>query len=231
MPNHIQNRLQVSGTPDQVKEVLNAIATHAEGKNEAIQMDFNKILPMPESLNITSGSLGDMAHELLFGTKKSKFFPITTEENQKRFAAMDVERQKEAVALAIQYQDNLVKYGATTWYDWAVENWGTKWNAYEQNDKRNTEDTIYFQTAWSAPLHLIALLSTKFPNVKLTLSYADEDGGSNVGIVSFVNGEDAGCKSIENQSKAAYELYFELHEGSQKNYKLVGDRYEYVETD
>lgn len=26
---------------------------------------------------------------------------------------------------------NFINYGSTGWYDWAIENWGTKWNSYD----------------------------------------------------------------------------------------------------
>ena len=40
------------------------------------------------------------------------------------------------------------KYGSDNWYDWAINNWGTKWGCYEPFG----EDTAYnFQTAWSPP--------------------------------------------------------------------------------
>lgn len=227
MPNHIQNRLTVNGSKSDVKNFLDFISSEEDG--EKIQIDFNKIKPMPESLNITSGSLGEMAHSLLFGTKKEKFFSISTEENQKRFTAMDIERQKEAVLLAIQYQDNLVKYGATTWYDWAIENWGTKWNAYEQNDKRNKENTIFFQTAWSAPVKLICEVSKKFPELEILFTYADEDAGTNTGNLKILAGEIISCEQPKSQSKEGYDIYFELHPDSRKYYKIVGDSYEYID--
>jgi len=127
--------------------------------------DFTKIVPMPESLMVTSGSLGEMAHELLFGTKKPKFFPIDTTEQQKRFAAMDLERQKEAVDLAIKYQDNLVKYGHTTWYDWSCEHWGTKWNS---SSCEKVSDNIYdFTTAWSGVPNLIEKISSDRTKIRL----------------------------------------------------------------
>lgn len=219
--------MTVNAPKNEVKKLFEFIASEVQG--EKSQIDFNKIKPMPESLNITSGSLGEIAHSLLFGTKKGRFFTISTEENQKRFAAMGIELQKEAVALAIQYQDNLVKYGATTWYNWCISNWGTKWNAYGQNDKRNTDDTIFFQTAWSSPVSLIIELSSLFPKTKLQLTYADEDSGSNTGKLKIVAGEIIDRNEPESQSKEGYDIYFELHPDSKKDYKLVGDSYEYID--
>jgi hypothetical protein len=49
-------------------------------------------------------------------------------------------------------------FGNKIWSDWNRENWGTKWNAYGQNDEdpenvARTGDTLtlVFQTAWSPP--------------------------------------------------------------------------------
>lgn len=228
MPNHVQNKLTIIGKADQVKKVFAFIGS-VDKEGEKMKIDFNKIKPMPESLNITSGSTGEIAHELLFGTKKQKFFQIDINEQQKRFAKFSIEMQKEAVDLAIKYQFNLVTYGHTTWYDWACENWGTKWNAYSQNDERNTEDTIYFQTAWSSPVQLIAELSTKFPSVTFQLDYADEDSGSNTGRITIKNGVDIKVIQPASQSIEAFKIYFELHPDSIKHYRLVKGKYEYVD--
>lgn len=46
-------------------------------------------------------------------------------------------------------------YGKNNWYDWSIENWGTKWNAYSFSRDGNT---IGFQTAWSAPHPILAEL-------------------------------------------------------------------------
>lgn len=189
--------------------------------------DFNKVVPMPESLNITSGSLGDMAHQLLFGTKKQKFFPIDNTEQQRRFSEMDIERQKEAVDLAIKYQDNIVKYGHPTWYDWSYEHWGTKWNS---SSCEKLSDNVYvFTTAWSGVPTLMEKMSAEFPEIKILYKYADEDSGSNTGSLVIQNGETLEFTKPESQSKEGYELYFELHPDSVNNYKLVGDKYEYVD--
>lgn len=71
------------------------------------------------------------------------------------------------------------------WYDWSVENWGTKWNCYEQEHSHNG---FLFQTAWSTPLQALESLSNAFPDVKITVQYADEDTGNNCGTYVLENG-------------------------------------------
>ena len=40
-------------------------------------------------------------------------------------------------------------YGKNNWYDWSIENWGTKWNGYDSEVCGNNQ--FKFCTAWSAP--------------------------------------------------------------------------------
>ena len=84
-------------------------------------------------------------------------------------------------------RDEELKYGNKTWHVWNRENWGTKWNAYSTNIEN--DDTIVFDTAWSTPLPVIKALSKLFPNIGFELSYADEDIGSNCGVLTLANGD------------------------------------------
>lgn len=228
MPNNIQNRITIVGSDDQIKEVISSLKGKYEDGTDS-SVDFNTIKPMPESLNIESGSSGDMVHNLLFGGSVPKYFPIAVSELQRRFTALSPEQRKDAVTLGLQYQENFEKYGHTTWYNWCVSNWGTKWNAYQTPDQRDSENALYFETAWNSPVELIRLLSEKFQDVEIRLDYADEDSGCNVGGCVFKAGEKLSGGKLENQSKEAYDLYFELHPGSKDDYILVGDSYEYKE--
>lgn len=278
MPNYIKNRIQLIGSPEDIKALLDKFSTHFErtpsttendkliyvhknsgepgwldnstGKFSRRQLDdvdgvpdgfeqqfdeawsrfpdFNKIVPMPESLNISSNSLGKSAHELLFGTKQKKFFPMPIEENQRRFRQLNVNQQKEAVALAIQYQENLEKYGATTWYDWSIENWGVKWNSSECT--QFDENTYDFITAWSGVPDLVLKMSEAFPSVSILYKYSDEDTGHNCGIGEFKNGL-LSFRQLEGGSRESYELAFELRPDRAENYQLIGDKYEYVDSD
>ena len=88
--------------------------------------------------------------------------------------------------------DLIAKYGSDNWYDWCIQNWGTKWNASGTQDIRlnfkGNRLTIVFNTAWSTPAPVIEKLSEKFPDVKINVWFADEDYGSNVGRYGFTNG-------------------------------------------
>lgn len=68
--------------------------------------------------------------------------------------------------------------GVVCWYRWNVDNWGTKWGAY---DAEIGEETLKFDTAWSHPTPIIAVLAERFPDAVIKVKYADEDLGYNLG--------------------------------------------------
>ena len=63
------------------------------------------------------------------------------------------------------------------WYDWRVQNWDTKWDAYDVEvvdpDPENME--ITFNTAWSPPESICHALREQYPDVSISWFY-DEPG-------------------------------------------------------
>lgn len=74
-------------------------------------------------------------------------------------------------------------------YEWCVENWGTKWNAYRVARRDYMGVCITFQTAWSPPRPVIAALHKKFPQLELSLEWF-ELGAAICGGVRYVLEED-----------------------------------------
>lgn len=63
--------------------------------------------------------------------------------------------------LGADEREQCAREGIPNWYDWQVENWGTKWNAYDQNcnfDAKYGVLDIKFDTAWSPPVPIIEAL-------------------------------------------------------------------------
>lgn len=56
MPNHVVNLISLRGDPKIIREMLEAIKSDELGIGS---VDFNKIIPMPESLDIESGTRTD----------------------------------------------------------------------------------------------------------------------------------------------------------------------------
>jgi hypothetical protein len=57
--------------------------------------------------------------------------------------------------------------GSDAWYSWRLNNWGTKWNAYDLNVIQEDEDFchIKFETAWSAPEPIFDAMAEKYPGL------------------------------------------------------------------
>ena len=76
---------------------------------------------------------------------------------------------------------------------------------------------IEFDTAWDPVLKIVQTLSAMFPDVEIKYEYADEDIGSNVGTLMYLNGTVNEKHIYKNGSREAYEAAahirdFELEE-------------------
>ena len=70
------------------------------------------------------------------------------------------------------------------WYTWRNKYWGTKWGAYDcYSIIGKSYITFVFSTAWSMPYPIIERLCLL--GYEFELKYADEDYGSNCGILSY----------------------------------------------
>ena len=64
------------------------------------------------------------------------------------------------------------------WYDWRVQNWDTKWDAYdvEQHDFDDPDQyEVTFNTAWSPPDAICNQIREDYPDVEVSWFY-DEPG-------------------------------------------------------
>lgn len=189
MPNHVTNILKIKGTPEQIEMVRDAV-----GSQERI-FDFNRIIPMPEDLNIDCDGLVS-----LLDTRESRFYEPPRGEVVERLKKAEDDR----VENFFKGVRNLRKYGYACWYPWAVDNWGTKWNAYELEE--HSRDTIKFETAWSHPRPVYDALSKKFADVTFEVKYADEDTGHNLGHFECVNGSFRDINSFDDPEQFACEV-------------------------
>ena len=62
------------------------------------------------------------------------------------------------------------------WYDWQVQNWGTKWEPADISVEQCDEELeITFNTAWSPPEDICRAIRNKYPDVSVSWFY-DEPG-------------------------------------------------------
>jgi len=80
------------------------------------------------------------------------------------------------------------KYGADNWYDWAIKNWGVKWDTcYTHLSRRKKKYIFTFDTAWSPPLKALKKISKMFKELYFYLQY-NEDGEGFYGRYACKNG-------------------------------------------
>lgn len=198
MPNHIYNTIRFK-KEDRKK---------FEKFMEEDCFDFNKLVPMPQELDKMGGDHGEVKgimKEWEEFTKDVLITSLNVDEYIEKFRNEVCEnpekypKSSEAVNLEpeerewsgifvpdFQYQmyriAGKVKYGFSSWYYWSIENWGTKWNAYETDFE---EEYLYFQTAWDTPLPIFEKIAELNPDTWFQVKYCDEATGSNCGILEY----------------------------------------------
>ena len=178
MPNWCMNRCVFSGPQAELTQLLNTMHGEAE------VFDFSKVMPMPAALRDihTGGNKIDGVDYTAWRTEgegdAAKSVGLSTED-----------------LLALQEE-----YGASDWYEWANEHWGTKWGACDSEVEEDAEQLTYdFNTAWGPPEPFLNILSAKFPTLRLLHMYA-EPGASFGGTVRYVNGEQVEHESACGES-------------------------------
>lgn len=228
MPNHITNILTIKGEQSEIEKCLKAISSE---ENEII--DFNKIVPRPKSLDITSGSSVDNAMAIIKNNDKH-FESMLDYPWVKNEGLMTIEQVKEHIKGSLTEQDyeegrmaiqNLETYGCKDWYSWSIQYWGTKWNAYDCNN--GDYGTISFDTAWSTPFPVMQKLARMFPELSFEVKFADEDLGNNCGKYTFENGE----LIEEYQPEGAEALKYACEIKGYEFVDFILDNFEYWELD
>ena len=214
MANWVQLTIKADNA-DVVIEKLIRQATEQEikdGSDEYV-VDFNKVTPMPSDLQITAGAnewitkatyrkqQEDLQNSIIkpildklynksitqaeFMDKVHAVLPLHLSKFVRIYNLMDTltETIKNSIDNIVKGYFNLRRYGYKNWYEFCNAEWGTKWNATNLNV---SDGIIYFQTANGLPVPILQKLSNY---TDLTVLYADEDTGSNYGILHISNGD------------------------------------------
>jgi hypothetical protein len=195
MPNWVKNIVEFETNSLRMNQIIDTIKSEEDGDTN--YFDFEKIIPMPESLKITSGSATDLGIDILkyqetgddSSLRERLKYPWVIKENIKTVKELVEYCINEGTAdldSARKALFNIENYGTKDWYEWSVKNWGTKWNSSESLFEGSN---IHFQTAWSVPEPIFIELSRMFPDVEIKVKFADEDIGNNCGELLLLNGE------------------------------------------
>lgn len=193
MPNYCQSKLLVIGDKDIIKQMEEERFSRRE---HLWMLDFDKVLPMPKSLHIEAGCMTSFTQKLLYPTQGQEPLQlnevIATLSFRKDVLPDDAAQPqslKDVIGLLKQTpqgrhilleghlrQRNLKQYGCTDWYEWSIDNWGTKWNctdfSKEQHDSEKS--ALYFmETAWSPPLPVIDELACLYPKLRFEMSFLE----------------------------------------------------------
>ena len=264
MPNWVRNKVKFS---NRGKEILDKVIVVNGDKEELtaedVLFDFNKILEMPKTLNLVSGSeiapaiqyaLKKMSKEDVASiTEKLHNIPVSFDGNyynrifHKVYTSKELDKIDEdfredlaksnsKLYNSYDYQElgienledlgnicinNIMQYRADTWYDWCIENWGTKWNAC--NTYVISDNDVEFDTAWSCPVNIFIELSKQFSDVEIEVEYADEDIGYNCGRFVFSNGNIEECIDMDSNTDFALDVWGYTEEMKEEYYEEMED--------
>ena len=154
MPNHCHNRVTIYGSGNDTDETRAQIA-----KLKGIFEDestFGQIIPEPDWPNMPL--LTSDAH---YGTKYGNDgeLPQKVEDPWQRyvFKSTGITDQR--------------------WYDWRIQNWDTKWDAYDVvvTDEDPDQFEVEFNTAWAPPEAICNEIREQYPDLAISWFY-DEPG-------------------------------------------------------
>jgi hypothetical protein len=140
------------------------------------------------SLNI----LGDKAEQLRLAAQVSSNYIMKGQKHvDGKLETVDVEITDEEFSFwnilrpkgkeLEKYNESLTGHGLSGsspfWYDWNLNNWGTKWDVSDCSSDSSPDCTSYhFQTAWGPPIEVIVELSKQYPTLTLSLDWDEEQG-------------------------------------------------------
>ena len=158
MPNHCHNRVTVYGSGNDTDETRTQIAK-IKGifKDESI---FTHFIPEPDWANTPLMS-SDLRR---FGQDRGKVGELPMQPSNDNGHHMPFFQSTDR-------QDD-------RWYDWRLQNWDTKWDAYDvyitdEDDEDSLE--VEFNTAWSPPEAICHAMREQYPDLSVSWFY-DEPG-------------------------------------------------------
>lgn len=191
MPNWCKNAMLITGKKEDIESFVSKVETLES------DFDFNGIIPMPETLSVEASSIAEKAYAVYYGDKYTaqRALGATSDaEFEEKFK--EYQKDLSAKKLADTYHFNKTNYGHTTWYEWSIQAWGTKWNAFEASQGeliQVAQSELYqldyfFETAWDFPKKVYATIAQQYPELVFSID-VDEEGGFFWGNITIKDGE------------------------------------------
>ncbi|WP_298065274.1 hypothetical protein [uncultured Cetobacterium sp.] len=152
MPNYCFNRIRLNVTQEELERIKEKVMSKDEFEDE--YFDFNKIIKRPQNILLRAFKSNTLQ-------AFSKYYYENPDKLEKKILD-EIIRNK---ILKVRIDGKLVnidryvdeKYSAEElksytgeklilWYDWCVDNWGTKWNSLFSSINK---DELIFSTAWN----------------------------------------------------------------------------------
>lgn len=176
----------------QFNEFVKKFEEANKDKKDEGQEFLRVFYPIPESLNITSGSTTDYGIAILLSQKygeHSKIDEIMEYEWVRKNEA--IKTRKDLIAHLTKGEhpsanlkeaqmaiENIEKYGCKDWYDWCVTNWGTKWDLDICDVDVDSEHMVITSlTAWSPCLEGVTKISEEYTHLHFRVDYSEPGVG------------------------------------------------------
>lgn len=188
MPNHVTHHVTATGPAADI----DAFCARCFSPDErgTMRVDFNAVIPMPPGLGVAHTSDAMLGYAVFHGPDSSSRMyddlclnywiempwleANTREEAQAWVRANRPGAEQAGAAIKV----NIDRFGFASWYGWAIEKWGTKWNGYSYRPESREPGRVsfWFATAWSPPRPVFQVWASLFPLVRFEVDSYDEGG-------------------------------------------------------
>ena len=166
MPNHCSNRVSFYGDSESEIQKLHEIFSKGLENDDNVDTGsvFGHFIPEPNwaEIPLAENDVQEYSFSKPRGEVGEKPVMVINEEspfmNGLRFKSTNIQDDR--------------------WYNWRVQNWGTKWDCYtlEMDDTDLPHGfEVTFETAWSPPEEVCSAIREQYPNVSISWFY-DEPG-------------------------------------------------------
>ena len=176
MPNWCQNEVSIYGDKKDIEKIKAEVFTVDKG-NKQPYLDFNKVIPMPKELENTTSPASVVPDEYV---RMRELLKSTPSIQSIWVGGTQIKNDTWSEKFLTANQSEYLKktYGSNNWYDWKLQNWGTKWNIDGDSihfyDEDNDRIELHFDTAWSPPEEIASSLRERYEDIDMSWFYRED---------------------------------------------------------